>query len=63
MTELSQWTYRSIGCSYAGLDRRYAGSFFLGVRDGSGEVMLQAFTLPIPGQGARAYDIKGTLRR
>jgi hypothetical protein len=50
-------------CSYAGLDRRYAGSFLLGVPDSTGEVMLQAFALPIPGQSARAYDIKGTLQR
>jgi hypothetical protein len=51
------------GCNYAGLNRRYTGNFLLGVPDSSGEVMLQAFTLLIPGQGARAYDIKGTLRR
>jgi hypothetical protein len=51
------------GCSYGGLNRRFAGTFLLGVPDSSGEVLLQAFTLPLPGQGARGYDIKGTLRR
>jgi hypothetical protein len=35
----------------------------LGVPDSSGDMMLQAFTIPLPGQGARGYDIKGTLRR
>jgi Domain of unknown function (DUF4124) len=51
------------GCAYAGLNRRYTGSFILGVPDSSGDVQLQAFTLPLPGQGTRMYDIKGTLRR
>jgi hypothetical protein len=51
------------GCRYTGLNRRFTGTFLLGVPDSSGEVLLQAFTLPLPGQGARGYDIKGTLRR
>jgi Domain of unknown function (DUF4124) len=51
------------GCSYTGLNRRFAGTFLLGVPDSSGEMMLQAFTIPVPGQAARGYDIKGTLRR
>jgi hypothetical protein len=51
------------GCKYAGLDRRFTGTFLLGIPDSSGEVMLQAFTIPFPGQAARGYDIKGTLRR
>ena len=51
------------GCKYMGLNRRFTGTFLLGVPDSSGEMMLQAFTLPLPGQGARGYDIKGTLRR
>jgi hypothetical protein len=51
------------GCRYTGLNRRFTGTFLLGVPDSSGEMMLQAFTLPLPGQGARGYDIKGTLRR
>jgi hypothetical protein len=51
------------GCQYAGLDRRFTGTFLLGIPDSSGEVMLQAFTIPFPGQAARGYDIKGTLRR
>jgi len=48
------------GCKYAG---RFTGTFLFGVPDSSGEMMLQAFTLLLPGQGARGYDIKGTLRR
>src|SRR5882757_4476342 len=51
------------GCAYDGLNRRFTGTFLLGVPDSSGEMMLQAFTLPLPGRGARLYDIKGTLRR
>lgn len=51
------------GCRYTGLNRRFTGTFLLGVPDSSGEVLLQAFTLPLPGQGARGYDIKGALRR
>jgi hypothetical protein len=51
------------GCSYAGLNRRFGGTYLLGVPDSSGEMMLQAFTIPFPGQAARGYDIKGTLRR
>jgi hypothetical protein len=51
------------GCNYASLNRRFTGTFLLGVPDSSGEMMLQGFTLPLPGQGARGYDIKGTLRR
>jgi hypothetical protein len=51
------------GCGFAGLNRRYTGTFLLGVPDSSGEVMLQASAMGLPGQGARLYDIKGTLRR
>jgi hypothetical protein len=51
------------GCNYTGLNRRYTGTFLLGVPDSSGEMQLQAFAIPFPGQGARGYDIKGTLRR
>jgi len=51
------------GCKYSGLDRRFTGTFLLGVPDSSGEVLLQAFTIPLPSQGTRGYDIKGTLRR
>jgi hypothetical protein len=51
------------GCSYADLNRRYAGSFLLRVPDSAGDILLQAFAQPMLGQGARAYDIKGTLRR
>jgi hypothetical protein len=51
------------GCAYGGLNRRFTGTFLLGVPDSSGEMQLQAFAMPFPGQGARGYDIKGTLRR
>jgi hypothetical protein len=51
------------GCGYTGLNRRYTGTFLLGVPDSSGEVLLQAYALPFPGQGTRLYDVKGTLRR
>jgi len=51
------------GCKYADLSRRFTGIFLLGIPDSSGEVMLQAIAIPFPGQAARGYDIKGTLRR
>ena len=51
------------GCGYSGLNRRYTGTVVLGVPDSSGEVLLQAYTLPLLGRGTRLYDIKGTLRR
>ena len=51
------------GCHYAGLNRRYAGTYLLAIPDSSGAMLLQAFTMPFSGQGARLYDVKGTLRR
>jgi hypothetical protein len=50
-------------CKYAGLDRRYTGTFLLAVPDGSGQVSLLAYTPPIPGQKIRGYTLGGTLRR
>jgi hypothetical protein len=50
-------------CKYAGLDRRYTGSFLLAVPDSSGQVSLLAYTPPIPGQKVRGYSLGGTLRR
>jgi|SRR5580658_3810904 hypothetical protein len=50
-------------CKYAGLDRRYTGTFLLAVPDSSGQVSLLAYTPPIPGQKIRGYTLGGTLRR
>jgi hypothetical protein len=52
------------GCRYAGLNRRYHGSFLLGKPDSSGELSVHATANPHPGQvKARMFDIQGTLRR
>jgi hypothetical protein len=44
-------------CHFAGLDRRYAGSFILARPDSSGQLSVLATEF------VRAYDVKGTLRR
>jgi hypothetical protein len=51
------------GCHFAGLNRRYHGSFILANPDSSGSVQLQVGEQQRPGQRARTYDIEGTLRR
>jgi hypothetical protein len=50
-------------CQYSGFDRRFTGTFLLGVPDSSGQVSLTAYTVPIPGQKVRGYFLGGTLRR
>lgn len=50
-------------CKYAGLDRRYTGSFLLAVPDSSAQVSLLVYTPPIPGQKVLGYSLGGTLRR
>jgi hypothetical protein len=51
------------GCQFAGLNRRFTGTFLLGVPDSSGQMQLGAYPIPLPGQKARAYRLDGTLRR
>jgi hypothetical protein len=51
------------GCRYAGLNRRYSGSFMLSKPESSGQLSLQSSELPHGAQGARQYDVKSTLRR
>jgi hypothetical protein len=50
-------------CHFAGLDRRYTGSFLLAKPDSSGLLNVLATEFPNATQGARMYDVKGTLRR
>lgn len=50
-------------CQFAGLNRRFSGTFLLGVPDSSGQMNLAAFSIPVSGQKARAYHLGGTLRR
>jgi hypothetical protein len=50
-------------CSYPSLNRRYHGSFILAKPDSSGQVQVLSSEWPRPGQGARTYDVKGTLHR
>jgi hypothetical protein len=50
-------------CRFSGLNRRFNGSFLLAKPTSSGLLQIMATDLPHAGQGARMYDIKGTLRR
>jgi hypothetical protein len=50
-------------CQFAGMNRRFTGTFLLGVPDSPGQVQLAAYTIPLMGQKARAYHLDGTLRR
>lgn len=50
-------------CRYSGFNRRYSGSFIATFPTNSAEFALQAYTLPIPGQATRRYDVGATLRR
>jgi hypothetical protein len=50
-------------CRYSGFNRRYSGSFLATFPTNSGELALQAYTMPIPAQPTRRYDVGATLRR
>jgi hypothetical protein len=50
-------------CRYSGFNRRYSGSFVATFPTNSAELALQAYTMPIPGQATRRYDVGATLRR
>jgi hypothetical protein len=50
-------------CRFPGLNRRFGGSFLLARPASSGQLQIVATDLPHAGQGARMYDVKGTLRR
>jgi hypothetical protein len=51
------------GCRFSGFNRRYTGSLSATWMEQSAQVGLQAFDLPHPGQSARMYDIRASLRR
>jgi Domain of unknown function (DUF4124) len=51
------------GCRYAGLNRRYSGSFMLAKPESSGQLSLQSSEQPQGAQGARQFDVKATLHR
>jgi hypothetical protein len=51
------------GCRYAGFNRRFSGSLIATFPEQSAQLTLQAFDVFHPGQNARMYDIKATLRR
>jgi hypothetical protein len=51
------------GCRYAELNRRYSGSLIATFPENSAQLSLQAYTVPIPGQPIRRYDVGATLRR
>ena len=48
---------------FDGFNRRFTGTFLLGVPDSTGQIQLVAFNLPVLGQKARSYHLDGTLRR
>jgi hypothetical protein len=50
-------------CQFDGLNRKFTGTFLLGVPDSMGQMQLAAFTIALPGQKGRAYHLDGTLRR
>jgi hypothetical protein len=51
------------GCRYSGLNRRYAGTLLATFTDNSAQLSLSAYTVPIPGEPVRRYDVGATLRR
>jgi hypothetical protein len=51
------------GCRYPGLNRRYSGTVTTAHIDGSAQLALQAYAVPILGQPTRGYDVEATLRR
>jgi hypothetical protein len=51
------------GCRYPRLNRRYSGSLIADVSKQIATLMLQSVEIPLPGDQARMYDIKATLRR
>jgi len=52
------------GCAYGYLNRRYQGTLVLARPDSSGQISAQSFGASIFSKDvAKAYDIKGTLRR
>jgi hypothetical protein len=50
-------------CRYAGFNRRYSGNLLATFTENSAQLMLQAYTVPIPGVPLRRYDVGATLRR
>jgi hypothetical protein len=50
-------------CRFPGLNRRFNGSLLLAKPASSGQLQIIATDLPHMSQGARMYDVKGTLRR
>jgi hypothetical protein len=50
-------------CRYAGFNRRYTGQLTATFEKLSGQLFLQAYTLPLPGVPVRRYDVGATLRK
>jgi hypothetical protein len=50
-------------CRYAGLNRRYSGTVITASIDQSAQFTLMVYTVPIPGQSIRRYDVCATVRR
>ena len=50
-------------CRYEGFNRRYSGTFLATFEKLSGQLSLQAYTVPIPGAPVRRYDVAATLKR
>jgi hypothetical protein len=51
------------GCRFAGFNRRYSGNLIATFPENLAQFSLQAYTVPIPGQPIRRYDVGATLRR
>jgi hypothetical protein len=51
------------GCHYAGLNRRYSGELTATLLENALQLFVQAYTVPIPGQPLKRYDVAATLRR
>lgn len=51
------------GWRYAGFNRRYSGNLIATFIENLAQFSLQAYTVPIPGQPVRRYDVGATLRR
>ena len=50
-------------CRYTGLNGRYSGTVTTAQIDQSAQFTLMVYTVPIPGQPIRRYDVGATLRR
>jgi hypothetical protein len=51
------------GCRHAGFNRRYSGNLIATFPENAAQFSLQAYTVPIPAQPIRRYDVGATTRR